>query len=156
MNSIEKLNIEKFNVPSVSIKHINSLEEILGNKLPNSYKELLLVYNGGVPNVNVFRNGDREFLFSHFFFLENPQKATNNKDKNLGILSEYKAMMTELPKNFLPIAAEPTGDVFVMDTSFAEKAPIYIWLHDSDEQLIKLADDFDEFLSKLEHEVEYD
>ena len=156
MDLLEKLNIEKLNVPALTEEHLASLEKLVGNKLPTLYRQLLLVYNGGFPNaVNVFRNNDREFLFSHFFYLKNPQIVSLDQENE--ILSEYKAMMTELPKNYLPFAAEPTGDVYVFDTIFGENAPVYIWLHDdSDEGLIKLADSFKDFISNLKYDSEYD
>jgi hypothetical protein len=156
MSLTEKLNIEKFDVPAVSESHINSLEKLIGNNLPGSYRNFLLVYNGGFPTAaNVFRNSNSEFLFSHFFSLENPQGAVIDEKKE-GVLTEYKAIMTQLPRNYLPFASEPTGDVYVLDTSFGENAPVYIWLHDADEELVKLADSFEDFISKLEFDPEYD
>lgn len=129
--------------PGATEDELNTTEKVLGVELPESYKRLLRVSNGGTPNYSGVRlpyiSKCRE---SHAIFIGGLY-GTARLRKSSRIVEDW-----EMPKDLLLISGNCHHNIALRYRGKGSPAVVY---YESDsEQLIELAADFDEFLAKLE------
>ena len=144
--------ISSFN-PGVDIKKISELEQNLGYKLPNSFKNFLSKCNG----FSIF--GDQIY-------------GIHNDDKNIDLLSNYLFEKNEA-KNpifdyLLPITPDGFGNHYCLNlntvTESGEECKVVFWQHDFEYDKTDLPDIdtetfemfFIEMMDNLKHEINYD
>ncbi len=141
MNKIIKSN------KKLEIESIKELEEKYNIILPIQYKNFLLKYNGGYPEFSLFKISEkqREDIVNVFY-------GVNNEYDNIAQYLDY--LEDIIPKEFIPIADDPSGNQICLGISGIYVGKIYFLIHDmySDEKmdsLIFLANSFDEFFHNL-------
>lgn len=136
---------------------INTLEDNLHTKLPNSYKSFLLKTNGGSP-INIYfmiKSCNRLGAVQNFFGM--------HKQSYRDIFSKRLIFIDRIPPNTLAISSQPNGDLILLSVSGSDYGKIYYWDHDWEVEdgeipdysnLTLIADSFDEFISMLKSEEE--
>ncbi len=107
--------------PKISIKDIEALEKKLGFNLPQSYKDFLLVSNGGVPQENtfdVYSVSENKLLYS---FVIREFLGIGVKEDIYKAFQYYK---NELPNHYLPFAFDPFRNIMCLSVQTEE---IYFW-----------------------------
>ncbi len=125
----------------LTIDEFNTFEKSLNARLPDSFKELYMEYNGGVPDRDYFPDSliEGNLFVSTFLPIKYgkfPIESFYGTD-----LSDY------LPVGFLPFANSPTGDDFCLDLKNGNVVVCY-----EEGEMEKLADTFGEFIDALQVE----
>ena len=143
--------------PKLSEADISLLETSVGKKLPTEYEAFLIRYNGGAPvecelEFDGKKLGVSGETIGYFFGIGRKSDIFDKLD-NLSYL---------LPKNMIPIADTPAGNVFLLSVN--EKSYGYIYYKDHEiedshefddsksklpESMVLVANSFSEFLGKL-------
>ncbi|MCX7568633.1 SMI1/KNR4 family protein [Tumebacillus sp. DT12] len=138
-NSHEKLSLEQ----------VEQFEAVQGVILPLKYKTFLLQWNGGYPELNVFKISDEQGT-SVLNVLNGIGDMYDNLEKVMDIYED------RLPTGFIPIGDDPGGNVICVGTKEPYYEQIYFWDHEqeSDEpddmtNMYLLARDIYEFLERL-------
>lgn len=148
---------------SLNISQIEELEKFIGLSFPSQYKEHLLRFNGGKCSPNVFS------------FIENGKTTDSCIDWFLAIYDgEYDNLRKEIemvkieekrmPRQMLPIAHDPGGNLICISCGNDDYGMIYFWNHekevdyemanDSDySNLYLIAKNFDEFMEQLKEDL---
>jgi hypothetical protein len=127
--------IHKFNNGTIK-EHIEKVEEILGLSFPKSYKEFLLIFNGG------------------YLFEENVRICGVIDDSSTLISNMYDVVynninkVSSIPYSHLIVATYLWGDAVCLDTS-SSKEVVYLWEHESGELSVQ----FDSFVDWLNCEI---
>jgi hypothetical protein len=117
-----------------SVTSLAKLEELVGKKLPNSYLNFARDHNGARPAANVFKIGENNHAGVDEFI---------SADESIRI----PHVVDGFPPFALAVARASGGNFVYLDPkTFAA----YFWDHEVEAGDIKLADSFDEFLTKLE------
>jgi len=130
---------------------IARIEEKLKVKLPEEYREFLLKYNGGKPIPDAVRHEGEYLDFVAFFYAARFNIYADDLLRNVEEYSEY------ILDHYLPFAESPGGDVYCLSLKPDEHGSVYYWDHEManydgepwEENMIKLARSFDEFLAGL-------
>jgi len=135
------------------------IETELGITLPDYYKAFLIRYNGGRPREEVFpivgfKNNPTGLI--HTFF------GINVKLECDELLWNYLIMIGRIPRHFLPIADDNSGDLICLSLSGDDKGCVFFWdWYDERpgpdpgyENVYKIADSFEEFLESLHEYTE--
>lgn len=120
---------------------ISAAEELLGAKLPASYRSSMLMRNGGELEIEddvwqqypIADSSDRKRL----------SRTANHVTKETNYLKSWPGF----PEEAVAIAGNGSGDQLVMlreGTSFGHE--IYIWAHETGE-IQKIADNFSELIA---------
>ncbi|EIB99112.1 SMI1/KNR4 family protein [Pantoea sp. Sc1] len=109
----------------VSEQDIVNVENQLSIKLPDSYREFLKKYNGGYPQPDGFDFADGEDGSSVDKFLE------VSDSKNEGLINYFNTYKERIPKNYIPIAKDPGGNLILIGIN-GEKAEVYFWDHENE------------------------
>lgn len=138
-------------------KHLEILEKKLGKKLPLDFRAFLLKFNGGYPEPDSF----------NFFGSEDGSCVDRFLGINVGEHSNlyryFKTYSKRIPKEFLPIAHDPGGNLICIGLFGEYKNKIYFWDHEFEANghepnmtnMHLISGNFSEFLEVL-HEVEID
>ena len=154
--------MRKMNKPA-NKESVKKLENRIGTTLPKDYKEFLLNYNGGKPELYIFPETEKLYSLAldEVYGLDTGEKATDI-NWNIDILNDYDRIMNQ----FIPIGNAINGDQFTLGISGKFKDKVYLWDHNQEvhyddfikdelpENMYQLADSFDEFLNKLEEDIE--
>ena len=131
---------------SIFDQDIQELENLLGFKLTQSYREHILRYNGGrcKPNVYSFiENGEStESDLKVFFSLPNELRE---------YIMDYKINNSRIPESFLPIAEDSGGNLICISCKGKDIGKIFFWDHEleGEDNVHFIADNFDDFLNGL-------
>ncbi|MCG8333544.1 MAG: SMI1/KNR4 family protein [Proteobacteria bacterium] len=126
-------------------------------KLPIEYKRFLIKYNGGYPSPDAFAIKEIEDESTVDKFLSLESGPHSNLD------SYVNTYIGRIPKDLLPIAHDPGGNLICIGIKGENFGIIYFWDHefesdDNDPDYSNVhfvANNFDEFLKEL-YELEDD
>lgn len=114
----------KFVKPLKDKSSILLVEKEWGIKLPETFIELVINYNSGVPEKTAF---DTEFSVGKSF----GELLNFNLENKDNVLVEYKAIKNQLPPDVFPFAADPGGNYICFDYRIDTKNPqIVFWNHE--------------------------
>lgn len=117
-------------------KDVKKLEVALGCSISESFRRFVSENDGSKPEANRFPVGKANGA------------AVNRFIPVSEILAE-RQYIDDVPTHAYPIAWASCGNYVLLDEGKGGK--VYFWDHElPDENIIKLADNFDEFLSRLE------
>jgi SMI1/KNR4 family protein len=116
------------NYKDISIDIIESVENRLQINLPDDYKQFVLKYDGGYPNPNHFKVGEKEEIFNNLISLDE-----NEYDNIYEILED---LQDRIGDQLIPFAEDGFGNLLCFDYS-ADKNIVF-WDHE------KNYDDFKE------------
>lgn len=125
----------------VSDKEIEQTEKTTGLVFPQPLKELFKRANGAITNKNIFVTPDKdELVLNNILNL--------NKNSAYPFAKAYNDVKDRLPKNFVPFAIDPFGNLFCM----GKDDGIFFWRHDNPEhQVVLLAPNLTTFFSELQN-----
>ncbi len=135
------------NNPKLTIEDINLFEINHSILFPIEYKNFLLNYNGGTPNLSLFK------------IIGNEENYENVLNKFYGIgvgslslenILDYLDDLVEI--GFLPIANDPGGNQICIGISEENYGKIYFWEHEMEielENLLFVSNSFQELLENL-------
>ncbi|WHX46329.1 MULTISPECIES: SMI1/KNR4 family protein [Bacillus] len=136
---------DPYTFKKISEKDILKTEKKLGVKLPQEYKNLVLEQNGGYLECNAFPTArptswaEDHIQFDHLLGI----------GKKEGILeSDYLIKEWELPKDIILISGDGHSWVALDYRNTTENPPVHFFDLEMEEDF-KLADSFNEFISKL-------
>ncbi|WP_144471188.1 SMI1/KNR4 family protein [Bacillus pumilus] len=136
---------DPYTLKKISEKDIMKTEKKLGIKLPQEYKNLVLEQNGGYLECNAFPTdrptswAENHIQFDHLLGI----------GKKEGILeSDYLIKEWELPKDIILISGDGHSWVALDYRNTTENPPVHFFDLEMEEDF-KLADSFNEFISKL-------
>ena len=129
-----KLNLSN---EKINEEDLLSLESELNIKLPDSYKELMLENNGGVPLKNYFKG---EYGIASF----HPIKIEPNDLKSV-----FESFKDLLPSTLLAFADDMGGNSYCIDISEENNGKVYFIDWDEPDDPEFLANSFEEFLEGL-------
>ncbi|WP_196812481.1 MULTISPECIES: SMI1/KNR4 family protein [unclassified Pseudoalteromonas] len=144
---------------NLSAEDIKNAEEELSLKLPEPYKFFLLQNNGGVPEKCAIdfqakklrlQGDDIKFFFSIGGRVTNDIKYKNKPMNNLlpqGLI--YIANTHSSNFIILSTREDSYGQIFYKDHEFEDQTPFDPINNKLPESIVKIADDFDEFIAKL-------
>jgi cell wall assembly regulator SMI1 len=156
---MERTAITKYGVklimdqPPAEEGRVSVLEAKLGRRLPDEYREFLLLYNGGRPVPSAFqfaanKGSDTDSLVNWFLSLHDGEVSNLEKVARL--------MNGRIPSETLPIARDPFGNLILLGLHGDVRGKIYFWDHERepDDQpdwsnIDLIADDFDRFMRGL-------
>ncbi|MCE7991857.1 MAG: SMI1/KNR4 family protein [Roseivirga sp.] len=147
--------LEDFMNPPARAAEIIKLEEMTGNSLPESYKELLSRYNGEKKYFGILNYGFMSLteVERQYLFMKDDQDVGGYQPK---LEQPGRAFATLVGKNRLPFAHDGTGNYFCFDfepdVNGVKGQVVYIAFGDSD-PLIVLANSFEDFLTFLMESV---
>jgi len=122
----------------LSEEELKTFKTNYGFQLPSTYEKLILKYNGGFPDRNIFQQSSVHFL---------PIKYGN-----FNIEECIDALDSDLrPEKYVPFA-DGDGCVFMFDGS---GAPFSVYQLYEDSDIVKVADTFDDFINALEFDEDY-
>lgn len=150
MRQLEDIKILKGRSPDITLDSIQRLEEEIGYKLPSSYIKLLLHSNGGHPELDTFYCENGEWSVNNFFFVGTDDTSEES------VVWNYYHKPPRTANSLLPFARDGGGNLFCLDLSRGEKAPVLILIHDiSTENIQELAETFDVFIEGLQENLDY-
>ena len=125
----------------VSDQEIEQTEKTTGLVFPQTLKDLFKKANGAITNKNIFITLDKdELVLNNILNL--------NKNSAYPFSKAYNDVKDRLPKNFVPFAIDPFGNLFCM----GKDDQIFFWRHDNpDNQEVLLAPNLRTFFSELQN-----
>lgn len=136
-----------------SEERVSAFEAKLGRRLPDDYREFLLLYNGGQPKPSVFRFGDRKRPYTD----SSVEWFLSLYDGEIYSLERViKSLRDRIPPDTLPIAYDPFGNIVLLGLHGDVRDKVYFWDHERepDDQpdwsnIDLIADSFDGFMRGL-------
>ncbi|WP_144468645.1 SMI1/KNR4 family protein [Bacillus pumilus] len=136
---------DPYTLKKISEKDIMKTEKKLGVKLPQEYKNLVLEQNGGYLECNAFPT-DKPISWAEDYIQFDHLLGIGKKE---GILeSDYLIKEWELPKDIILISGDGHSWVALDYRNTTENPPVHFFYLEMEEDF-KLADSFNEFISKL-------
>ena len=143
---LKKMLLEEYQKPSeVNVVMLNQFEEESGINFPIEYKKFLLTKNGGSPSKDTFDiSPKKNRVIQNFFTLNSKVVSYTLKHNNSGELISF-------PKYYYAIAYTVNGDFIMLnvDDNSNNYGGVFIYFHDKENSLKKIASSFDDFLDKL-------
>jgi len=145
--------------PEIGSLDIESLEHKLKVVFPESYKNFLIKFNGGEPieraiNFNTSEKKQKGDYIDFFYEVSN--------DVSYGIYKNMENHGFKLPEKIIFIGSSPAGNYFLLSLREDSYGNIYYKNHEVEdstvfspqndrlpESMLKVAEDFDSFLSYL-------
>jgi hypothetical protein len=119
---------------------VAELEALIGDTLPDPFREFLVATNGGLlEEANSFfrlKDNDAKLVFGEGFIVETffPVKDANYPDRELAnIVATYSR---RVPAETLPIADNAYGDLILLTIWGRREGSVYAWDHEA-EGLVK-------------------
>jgi hypothetical protein len=128
------MNISIPKTNEASATSIAELEKLFGANLPKSYLLFIKEHDGARPAPNVFKVG-------------NDNNAGVDEFISAHEVIRIRNLVDGFPSHALPVARASGGNFVYLDPS---SGVVYFWDHEIEDADIKLADSFDEFLTKLQ------
>jgi hypothetical protein len=120
---------------SASEKALQKLETALGCKISESIRRFVGENDGSEPETNIFQIGK-------------DNDASVNQFIPISEIWEERQNIDNIPRHGYPIAWASCGNYVLVDEGMGGK--VYFWDHElPDDNIVKLADNFSEFLSIL-------
>lgn len=140
---------------------MQEFEKAIGTQLPQEYKNYLLSHQGGHPTLDVFRvrwSGQNWAEGNEINSVAWMFSIYNGKDENL--LDYYETHHGRIPKDTLPIARDPGGNLILIGISGDNNGKIFFWQREYEVDLEKglpadysnigfVANSFNEFIDSL-------
>ncbi|MEJ2664941.1 MAG: SMI1/KNR4 family protein [Spirochaetia bacterium] len=129
----------------ITLEQLQSIEQLLGGKLPSDFKNFLMENNGGEPEINEFDIPDLKSGSGVSQFLSADE-----------IINKKESMKERFVDEAWPIAQAEGGNYICLVTG--KKSGIYYWEHESEaeegrpanfDNLFKVADTFSHFFDAL-------
>lgn len=143
---LKKMLLEEYQKPSeVNDVMLNQFEEESGINFPIEYKKFLLTTNGGSPSKDTFDiSPKKNRVIQNFFTLNSKVVSYTLKHNNSGELISFS-------KDYYAIAYTVNGDFIMLnvDDNSNNYGGVFIYFHDKENSLKKIASSFDDFLYKL-------
>ena len=98
---------------------IGHFEMGIAARLPDDYRDFLLVHNGGYPRQNGFADGKE--VLSFFFGLW---------QKHADLNYELLAHRDFIPPGTIPIAADPFGNLVLLEVTKPNRGRVWFWNHE--------------------------
>jgi cell wall assembly regulator SMI1 len=136
-------------------KEIEQFEALIGQMLPDEFKQFLLLHNGGSPEPEGFK----------FFLNDNePEMAMvawflalyEGEDEN--IRDDFYTFKDRIPKNMLAVARDPGGSLILLGLQDENKGQVFFWLRELEaedgepatyDNVAFVANSFNEFLDSF-------
>lgn len=115
----------------LNIKDIEEIEKFIDLKLPNEYKEHLLLNNGGRCEPNIFDFNEKGKITSSnidWFLAIYNGEYDNLKD----YLKIYKIDKKRLPTHIFPFALDAGGNLICISCGSNDFGSIYFWDHENE------------------------
>ena len=113
---------------SASETQIAGLESHLDTRLPEKYREFLLRHNGGCPETDVFpltiQGVQVDGVIQRFLSI-----GTETEESIWRYLEIYN---DRIPRDLIPIAYDPGGNLILLGISGQTAGHIYFWDHESE------------------------
>jgi cell wall assembly regulator SMI1 len=138
--------------PPLTDLRIGVLERKLGIVLPEGYRSFLLRHNGGRPKPDFFpiqACENNPFGSIHYFNGIGWPANSSNIEWN------YKTFRGRMPREFLPIAGDGSGNEICLSLKGTNKGAVYFWDHDEEhspptyENVYLVAETFEGFLDSF-------
>ena len=134
-----------------SSMEIEGLEQRLGIKLPDDYKQFILKTNGGVPAPNGFVVPERgQALVDILYGIR-----TERIGGDLEFEQEQAALWEPLPEGFVAIAHDPGGSSILLATIGKHAGKVFywdrngLWVRDDRSNTFLIAQNFSDFIELL-------
>ncbi|MBN9565604.1 MAG: SMI1/KNR4 family protein [Alphaproteobacteria bacterium] len=137
---------------------LEALEQVWEFKLPSSYRDFLLRYNGGIPvnDTFYFKKDPSSGSIVQLFLGVTPEKHANL----LGHLRTYQGRILD---TMFPIAYDPSGNLILLVVKGPDREKVFFWDHELEadsewgqepnySNLTLVADSFEEFVANLKFE----
>ncbi|TXI13129.1 MAG: SMI1/KNR4 family protein [Pedobacter sp.] len=141
---------------SITQADIDSLEQLIGYKLPIDFISHYLSSNGGISDKSFFYV-ERDYGYVEIkLFL--PIKYPNDSFGDIRIEESYNKLVSiGVPQNYVPFAIDHGGNYFSLDINTNDIVMIYMDLGEVTEEAIRyLTTGFSSFIDNLEEEGEGD
>jgi hypothetical protein len=126
----------------VEEKYIKEAESALGVTFSDSYRAAMMTNNGGSIEVGE----DDWFLFSIRDASDNKRMARTMN--HIVVAAKKTAEWPDFPADAIAFAEDQSGNYLVFVKNENELGPeIYLWNHEEPDELVQIADDFDELVS---------
>lgn len=137
---------------------IKKIEDIWGIKLPKDYCELLIKYNGGIPDKREFKCGKQTRMIERFLCIKEENKFDSYTCYDINVvLTEVEERIISTPDivgyEIIPIAELFAGDMACLDYRQSLIPDVCVWYHEESEEwkpsTQKVANSFSEFMEML-------
>lgn len=141
------------------LRLVEDLEQKLGDRLPDEYRQDLLEYNVNTPDPSTFKFPNSDVRFQLFSFLGITEVINDS------IWYTKQMLGDSLPQSLIPIASLMNGGFVCLGIRDAERGKIFYFGDTQDieisgsentENIIQIAENFDEFLELFDEEGEID
>jgi hypothetical protein len=111
--------------PNEKISHevVEQFEVIIGKKLPDDYKALLLDSNGGEPQNDYFEIAKNNSRVRYFY-------GITNKGNIYNLIYERKLRLDRVPNDVLPIGTDYFGNCICLSLRSETYGQIFFWDHE--------------------------
>lgn len=141
-------------VPGFSLSSVEGLERFTGLRIPKDYLEHIQQYNGGIPQMAVFKipqTGSERLIRRMLCFIDDYQTSEYGV---YDVEVVWSLVEDRLNEYLLPFAALFGGDLLCFDSSLSVDAPkVVVWDHELSEERAPITYDvaanFSEFLELL-------
>lgn len=128
------MTVKLYNGDVASAVALANLERRLGAPLPESYRNFAAAFDGAEPETNIFPIGSgNESGVTEFIAVSNVDEEAKHIE-NLGAAA-------------FPVALAEGGNYVLLD--LAERGAVFFWDHESPDELVEIAGDFESFVSML-------
>jgi cell wall assembly regulator SMI1 len=142
-------------LPSLREEDLTAVERQLGITLPSDYRRFLLTHNGGHPEPDTFPLSS--FTEGDFGVLN---RFLGIREGEYDDLVNYytKVFRDRVPRNLLPIANDPGGNLICLSVSGPDRGKVYWWFHEEEadegepptyRNIYFVADSFNDLLKSL-------
>jgi cell wall assembly regulator SMI1 len=130
----------------LDIFRLAAFEQVIGARLPDSYRDFLITHNGGNPK------GARKLCRIHHVhgIHDGPDWARFPQDKTSRVSQEVYSKL--LPPRMLPIADDPGGNLYCISLGGPDRGTVFRWHHERarDKDAFQwISDDFSTFLEGM-------
>lgn len=137
----------------LSESDLAKFEGALKSRLPDTYREHLLKYNGGEwkPNFFVISEDKGQSVVQSVYGLHNgPEYVQLDK--------QYQVFKNRIPKDLLAIASDPFGNQICLGIAGSQRNKMYFWDHEvpGRKSTTLIADSFEEFINSLTSDLTTD
>ncbi|MGE6599596.1 SMI1/KNR4 family protein [Bacillus proteolyticus] len=130
------------------MKDVENFELEQNIKFPKEYKEFLLTFNGGYPQLSLFKISEEGESIVNVFYGLNISKSYDE------LSNAYESLGGEIPEGFISIGDDSGGNQICLGVNDEYYGKLYFGFHgieDNDEvsNMFFLANNFREFLNNL-------
>jgi hypothetical protein len=137
---------------------ICSEEEYWGVKLPKDLCELIIKYNGGIPDKREFKCGNQNRMITRFLCIASDDVEEDCAEYDISMtLQEIEERIVSDPDligyNIIPFATLFGGDLVCLDYRKSDTPTVCVWDHEQSEEwkpsTQKVANSFAEFMQMI-------